>query len=182
MKIYTKTGDDGTTSLFGGKRVRKDDFRVHVYGEVDELNSLIGFTLSFVDSFDVKTDLRIIQNLLFNIGSYLATPVEDRYKLKSAREINDSDVKFLEERIDYYDAKLPGLKNFILPGGKTSASLLHYSRTVCRRCERNIVHLALNEKNDQIYIRFFNRLSDFLFIIARYENYFSGYKEIEWEK
>lgn len=182
MKIYTKTGDDGTTSLFGGKRTRKDDIRVSTYGDVDELNSLLGVTISFVGSHEIKSDLMFIQNLLFNVGAYLATPEEDKAKLKDIREINDDDVKFLEERIDYYDAKLPELKNFILPGGKTSAGFLHYSRTVCRRCERNIVHLALETKNKQIYIKFFNRLSDYLFITARYENYFSGNEEIEWKK
>lgn len=182
MKIYTKTGDDGTTGLFGGKRVLKDDDRVDTYGEIDELNSLIGLSLSFVLSNDVKSDLMSIQNQLFNIGAYLATPVEDRTKLNYLKNISDDDVSYLEKRIDYYDEKLPELKNFILPGGIVSAGFLHYARTVCRRCERKIVKFALKEEADKIYIKYFNRLSDFLFIVARYENYFAGYKEIEWKK
>ena len=182
MKIYTKTGDDGTTGLFGGKRVLKDDDRVDTYGEIDELNSLLGLALSFVLSNDVRNDLRSIQNQLFNIGAFLATPVEDREKLKFLKNISDDDVFYLEKRIDFYDEKLPELKNFILPGGTVSAGFLHYARTVCRRCERKIVKFALKEEGDKIYIKYFNRLSDFLFIVARYENHFAGIKEIEWKK
>lgn len=182
MKIYTKTGDDGTTGLFGGKRVLKDDDRVDTYGEIDELNSVIGLALSFVLSNDVKNDLKEIQNHLFNIGSFLATPVEDRSKLKFLKNISDEDVIKLEKRIDFYDEKLPELKNFILPGGTTSSGFLHVARTVCRRCERKIVKFALKEDADKIYIKYLNRLSDFLFIAARYENYFAGVKEIEWKK
>ncbi|MGB9665171.1 MAG: cob(I)yrinic acid a,c-diamide adenosyltransferase [Ignavibacteria bacterium] len=182
MKIYTKTGDDGTTGLFGGKRVLKDDDRVDTYGEIDELNSVIGLAVNFVLSKDVKTDLKEIQNQLFNIGAFLATPVEDRSKLKFLNNISDEDVIQLEKRIDFYDEKLPELKNFILPGGATSAGFLHFARTVCRRCERKIVKFALKEEADKIYIKYFNRLSDFLFIVARYENYFAGVKEVEWKK
>lgn len=182
MKIYTKTGDDGTTSLFGGKRVQKDDERVDAYGEIDELNSLIGLTISFVLSNDVKNDLMRIQNQLFNLGAFLATPEEDRKKLKSLENITEEDILTIEKRIDYYDEKLPELKNFILPGGTISAGLLHYARTVCRRCERKIVKFAVGEEADKIYIKYLNRLSDFLFIMARYENFFSGKKEIEWKK
>ncbi|MCR4418309.1 MAG: cob(I)yrinic acid a,c-diamide adenosyltransferase [Ignavibacteria bacterium] len=182
MKIYTKTGDDGTTGLFGGKRVLKDDDRVETYGEIDELNSLIGLALSFVLSNDVKNDLKLIQNQLFNIGAFLATPVEDRTKLQYLKNISDEDVVYIEKRIDYYDEKLPELKNFILPGGTKSAGFLHFARTVCRRCERKIVKFALKEEADKIYIKFFNRLSDFLFVIARYENHFAGFDEVEWKK
>ncbi len=182
MKIYTKTGDDGTTGLFGGKRVLKDNERVDTYGDIDELNSLIGLTLSFVHSNDVKDDLKRIQNQLFNIGAFLATPSEDWDKLNSLKNISEQDVEFLEKRIDYYDEKLPELKNFILPGGSISAGFLHYSRTVCRRCERKIVKFVIREEGNKIFIKFFNRLSDFLFILARYENFFTGHKEIEWHK
>lgn len=182
MKIYTKTGDDGTTSLFGGKRVQKDDDRVDTYGEIDELNSLIGLSISFVLSNDVKNDLMKIQNQLFNIGAFLATPVEERKKLKDLENISEEDVSFIEKRIDYYDEKLPELKNFILPGGTISAGFLHYTRTVCRRCERKIVKFAMQEEADKIYIKYLNRLSDFLFVLARYENHFAGKKEIEWKK
>lgn len=182
MKIYTKTGDDGTTGLFGGKRVLKDDERVDTYGEIDELNSIIGLSRAFVLSNDVNKDLEKIQNQLFNIGAYLATPVEDRVKLKYLENISDDDVVYLEKRIDYYDERLPELRNFILPGGSKSASFLHFARTVCRRCERKIVKFAQKEEADKIYIKYFNRLSDLLFILARYENFFSGTIEIVWKK
>jgi len=182
MKIYTKTGDDGTTGLYGGKRVLKDDERVDTYGEIDELNSILGLALCFVLSNDVKNDLLYIQNQLFNVGAFLATPVEDRQRLETLRNISDEDVLSLEKRIDYYDEKLPELKNFILPGGTISSAFLQYARTVCRRCERKIVKFALKEESDKIYIKYFNRLSDFLFIVARFENHFAGVKEIEWKK
>lgn len=182
MKIYTRTGDDGTTSLFGGKRVQKDNDRVDAYGEIDELNSIIGLSLSFVLSQDVKNDLEKIQNQLFRIGAFLATPVEDRNKLKNLENISDQDILFFENRIDFYDSKLPQIKNFILPGGVAGSGFLHFARTVCRRCERKIVKFVSKEEGDKIYIKYFNRLSDFLFIVARFENYFRGYKDIEWKK
>lgn len=182
MKIYTKTGDDGTTSLFGGKRVLKDDERVDTYGDIDELNSIIGLSLNFVLSHEVKKDLMKIQNQLFRVGAFLATPIDDRSKLKTLENISDQDIIYFENRIDYYDERLPELKNFILPGGSLSSGFLHFARTVCRRCERKIVKFALKEEGDKIYIKYFNRLSDFLFVIARYENYFSGNNEIEWIK
>jgi cob(I)alamin adenosyltransferase len=182
MKIYTKTGDDGTTGLFGGKRVPKDDERVDTYGEIDELNSLIGLTNCFVLSNDVKKDLTKIQNQLFNVGSILATPKEDKEKLKGIEDISEDDIQYLEQRIDYYSEKLPELRNFILPGGTVSAGFLHYARTVCRRCERKIVKFVMRDEENKILIKFFNRLSDFLFVLARYENFFSGTKEIEWKK
>lgn len=182
MKIYTKTGDDGTTSLFGGKRVQKDDERVDTYGEIDELNSLIGLSIPFVLSNDVKNDLMKVQNQLFNIGAFLATPIEDRKKLKGIVNISEEDILFIEKRIDFYSDKLPELKNFILPGGTISAGFLHYTRTVCRRCERKIVKFALKEEADKIYIKYLNRLSDFFFVLARYENFFAGINEIEWNK
>lgn len=182
MKIYTKTGDDGTTGLFGGKRVLKNDELVDTYGEIDELNSLIGLSKVFVLSNDVRKDLERVQNQLFNIGAYLATPLENRDKLKGLENISDDDITHIERRIDYYDEKLPELRNFILPGGTRSAGFLHYARSVCRRCERKIVKFAVKEEANQIYIKYFNRLSDFLFVLARYENLFSGTKEIEWKK
>lgn len=182
MKIYTRTGDDGTTSLFGGKRVLKDDERVETYGEIDELNSLIGLCLCFVLSNDVKKDLQLIQNKLFDIGAFLATPVEDRAKLKNLKNISENDIAILEKKIDYYDEKLPELKNFILPGGVKSSSFLHLARSVCRRCERKIVKFAIREDAEKIYIKYFNRLSDFLFVLARYENHFADTKEVNWKK
>lgn len=181
MKIYTKTGDDGTTGLFGGKRVQKFDERVETYGEIDELNSVIGVALTFVNSKEVENDLLIIQNKLFEIGALIATPDEDRTKLKGINDIQEDDVIKIEERIDYYDELLPGLKNFILPGGTKSSSFLHFARSVCRRCERKIVKFAFEEGKYQNLIKYFNRLSDFLFILARFENYFVGKKEKEWK-
>lgn len=181
MKIYTKTGDDGTTGLFGGKRVQKFDERVDTYGDIDELNSVIGLTLAFINSKDVENDLLNIQNKLFEIGALIATPDEDRSKLKGINDIQDEDILLIEKRIDYYDNLLPELKNFILPGGTKSSSFLHFARTVCRRCERKIVKFASEKGKYQELIKYFNRLSDFFFVLARYENYFVGEKEKEWK-
>lgn len=182
MKIYTKTGDDGTTSLFGGKRVWKDNHRVKCYGEVDELNSVLGIALGFLYSQKLKNDLESIQNKLFNIGSYLATPKEKWEKLKNISSLEDSDVEFLENRIDEYDAQLPELKNFILPSGSKGATFLHLARSVCRRLEREIVTLIRDKEIDEVYLRFFNRLSDYLFVAARFENYYTGNNEKIWKK
>lgn len=181
MKIYTKTGDDGTTSLFGGKRVQKFDERVDTYGEIDELNSVIGIALAFISSNEVENDLLYVQSKLFEIGALIATPDDDRSKLKGINDIQEDDVALIEKRIDYYEKLLPKLKSFILPGGTKSSSFLHFARTVCRRCERKIVKFAFEKGKYQNLIKYFNRLSDFLFVLARYENYFSGKKEIEWK-
>ncbi len=179
MKIYTKTGDNGTTALFGGDRVFKDDLRINAYGTVDELNSIIGLAISNISNDEIISELRQIQNQLFRLGSDLATPLE---KTKvSIERIDDTLVTGLENKIDFYTGKLPELRNFILPGGSKGASYLHFARTVCRRAEREIVTLKKHVIIGDTILKFINRLSDLLFVIARYENFVTGTPEIEWK-
>lgn len=181
VRIYTKTGDRGGTSLFGGKRVDKNSIRIRAYGEVDELNSLIGVILSEVEPHKevqplVKKLMRV-QVELFVLGSDLATPKEVKVKIP---RVTKSFVTRLEREIDVWSKALPQLKKFILPGGSTAGAGLHLARTVARRAERSIVDLASQEKinqNAQIYI---NRLSDWLFILARYVNKLEKIFEVPW--
>ena len=179
MKIYTKTGDGGETSLFGGDRVSKDDLRIAAYGAVDELNSLLGIAETFTEDEKLSADLRLLQNQLFTLGSDLTTPLH-KTKVKISR-VNDEDITFLENKINYYEEKLPELRNFILPGGSKGSSYLHLARTVCRRAEREIVSLANREETGVFIIKYVNRLSDLLFVLARYANIISGTSEIEWK-
>ena len=177
VKIYTKTGDRGTTSLFGGQRVEKTSGRIKTYGEVDELNSLIGVVLSENPSEEIAEKLTRIQTELFVFGSDLATPYGIKIKVPRISALN---VKRLEKEIDLWTKKLPQLRNFIMPGGSPIASKLHLARTICRRAERNIVELAASEKinkNAQVYI---NRLSDWFFVLARFANRLDGQKETIW--
>ena len=179
MKIYTKTGDDGSTSLFGGTRVQKNNIRINAYGTIDELNSVIGIAVSGDINDEIKFELENIQNVLFQIGSELASP--ENVKSNIIKRTSEEDVKNLETLIDKFDEKLPPLKNFILPGGNNSAAQLHYARTVCRRAERIIVELKefeLVSKNVLIYV---NRLSDLLFVLARYQNLSRSTAEIIWK-
>lgn len=181
MKIYTKTGDDGTTGLFNGKRVQKYDLRVESYGTVDELNSVIGIARSFTETPEIKASLEKISNILFNLGSDLASPYSPPPKFEVIR-IDSGSVEYLENLIDEFTSKLPPLKNFILPGGSHAASYLHHARTICRRAERLIAKLAHEEEIGTVPIIFVNRLSDFLFTAARFENFSSGIYDIEWKK
>lgn len=179
MKIYTKTGDDGSTSLFGGTRVQKNNIRINAYGTIDELNSVIGIAVSGDINDEIKFELENIQNVLFQIGSELASP--ENVKSNIIKRTSEEDVKNLETLIDKFDEKLPPLKNFILPGGNNSAAQLHFARTVCRRAERIIVELKefeLVSKNVLIYV---NRLSDLLFVLARYQNLSRSTAEIIWK-
>lgn len=179
MKIYTKTGDDGSTSLFGGTRVQKNNIRINAYGTIDELNSIIGIAVSGDINDEIKFELENIQNVLFQIGSELASP--ENVKSNIIKRTSEEDVKNLETLIDKFDEKLPPLKNFILPGGNNSAAQLHFARTVCRRAERIIVELKefeLVSKNVLIYV---NRLSDLLFVLARYQNLSRSTAEIIWK-
>lgn len=173
LKIYTKTGDSGKTSLYGGSRVFKSNLRVNVYGTVDELNSLLGITLSKIKEKKTADFISIIQQDLFLIGSNLAGAKTDLSILKLR-------VTEMEKMIDWADEKLPELKNFILPSGVESASLLFYSRAVARRCERLLVELNQKEPIDNKLLIYFNRLSDLLFVMARYLNFKSGVKETIW--
>lgn len=182
MKIYTKKGDKGETSLFGGGKVWKDNPRIKAYGTIDELNSVIGIAITECQSEELKEILRSIQSELFTIGSDLATPLEKEKKGLEIPRIDEHFSKRLEELIDKFDALLSELKNFILPGGSKGSAFLHLARTVCRRGEREVVTLMKEvEINPQIEV-YLNRLSDLLFILARYENKVCGIDDIKWQR
>ncbi len=176
LKIYTKTGDKGETSLFGGKRVSKSSIRVEAYGAVDELNSIIGVVLSELRSKnqELRKELVKVQNDLFDIGSSLANP-KSSSPLYLKQRTQDQ-----EKLIDRLTSKLPELRNFILPGGGKAGSQLHFARTICRRAERRIVELSKKEHVHPEILMYFNRLSDLLFTLARYINYREKVKEIIW--
>jgi len=165
MKIYTKTGDQGTTSLFGGKRVSKADLRIETYGTIDELNSWMGVIRDQDVNKSFGDTLIAVQEKLFTIGSMLATePGNTKVKIPLLAE---SDVTFLETQIDKMEAALEPMKYFILPGGHPSVSFCHVARTVCRRAERLTIALNNHEPVEPLVIKFLNRLSDFLFVLSR---------------
>lgn len=176
MKIYTKTGDDGTTGLFNGVRVSKNDLRVECYGTVDELNSLIGVCYSMEANDEIKTDLEKVMHKLFRLATDLATP-SNPAPLFPIQRINEEDVIYLEQLIDKYDSELPELRNFIYPTGTNSSSFLQLSRTVARRAERLIISLMEKDDVNLVIVKFVNRLSDYLFTAARYSNYKAGVEE-----
>lgn len=183
MRIYTKTGDKGETSLFNGKRVQKDSEYIEGYGTIDELNSTLGLTLSFSKEAKLSSLLKEIQRDLFEIGTDLATPF-DHQTSKAAQEIerfSEKEITKLEQWINEHDAKLPPLHAFILPGGTETASFLHLSRTVCRRAERWITKLCREGKANPAILIYINRLSDLLFVLARYVNHTEGKVEISWQ-
>jgi cob(I)alamin adenosyltransferase len=180
MKIYTKTGDDGTTSLFGGRRVKKHALRIAAYGAVDELNALLGLAISSVADSRLRELLNRVQNDLFVLGADLATPMD--HHSSAIERIGETDVPWLEEAIDELDGALPPIRFFILPGGSESASRLHVCRAVCRRAERNATELADSEPMNENVIRYLNRLSDFLFVLARYANAACGVEEVPWKR
>lgn len=182
MKIYTKTGDKGKTSLFGGKRVWKDDLRIRAYGTVDELNSVLGLALTEIKNKELKKVICSIQDELFVAGADLAAPFTKKKKNSVIPRIENDNTTKLELFIDLFDSKIPSLKNFILPGGTKAAALLHLARTVCRRAERETVALSHVEKINHEIIVYLNRLSDLLFVLARFENFSSKHPEIEWHK
>jgi cob(I)alamin adenosyltransferase len=177
MKIYTKTGDDGTTSLFGGTRVSKSDPRIDCYGTVDELNSVIGIAVAANPSHELAEPLREIQALLFVLGADLATPSDRAIRID---RITEENVARLESWIDTYDAKLPALRHFILPGGTPVAAALHLARTVCRRAERILVDARFTNDHSEATLLFLNRLSDLLFVLARYANHSDGTLDTPW--
>lgn len=179
MKIYTKTGDEGTTSLFGGKRVSKSDARIDSYGTVDELNSYIGL-LRDQEINQKRNDLLIeIQDRLFTIGSMLATePGNTKVKIPRLQE---EDISQLEIEIDKMEACLTPLRFFVLPGGHISVSFGHIARTVCRRAERLVIAVHLIEKVDPLIIKYLNRLSDYLFVLCRKMNSELGVVETPWK-
>ncbi|HTO55058.1 MAG TPA: cob(I)yrinic acid a,c-diamide adenosyltransferase [Myxococcota bacterium] len=178
MKIYTKGGDTGETSLFGGERVRKNTPRVAAYGEVDELNSVLGVARAEVTHADLRAKLETIQSSLFDLGGELATP-NARAK-KTGPRVGEHDVVELEGWIDALETELEPLRNFILPGGAPGAAFLHLGRTVCRRAERAVITLSEHEPIESLLIRYLNRLSDFLFVLARVVNQRAGVAEPQW--
>ena len=180
MKIYTKTGDDGTTGLFGGKRVKKYARRIEAYGTVDELNSILGIAQTHDMHSDLRVHLQQISSLLFVVGSDLATPNDNPHK-SSIPSITEDNIKMLESLIDSYQENLPELKNFILPGGSPAAAHLHHARTVCRRAERAVSALEEEEEVNHVVLKFLNRLSDYLFVAARLVNFHEGIDDIEWK-
>ena len=179
MKIYTKTGDKGTTALFGGKRVSKADLRIDTYGTVDELNSYIGLVRDQPVNASRKNILVEIQDRLFTIGSILATePGNTKVKVPS---LADGDITLLEKEIDAMDAQLPPMKSFVLPGGHQSVSFCHVARTVCRRAERLVIALDAQEKVDALIVQYLNRLSDYLFMLSRKMTAELGAEETPWK-
>lgn len=178
MKIYTRTGDDGTTGLIGGSRVPKSDPRIEAYGTVDELNAVIGCA-AVVAKPPLLEHLRRIQGELFVIGSHLATPSRNA-KQSSIPAIETEMIRAMEAEIDQIEATLPPLKNFILPGGSELAARLHVARTVCRRAERLIVGWSIEHPDRMLIIEYLNRLSDWLFVQARGANHQEGIADIPW--
>lgn len=181
IKIYTKTGDKGNTSLIGGTKVPKNDIRIETYGTVDELNSWIGLINDQLQDEEFRNELKEIQDRLFTIGSSLATDAEKAPKMKLP-DLKDNDIEFLEKRIDLMTAALPPMKNFILPGGHITVSSIHIARCVCRRAERLAVNMQLNGLFvDKKVIQYLNRLSDYLFTVARFVAQKLGVQEIPWK-
>ncbi|MCK5124715.1 MAG: cob(I)yrinic acid a,c-diamide adenosyltransferase [candidate division Zixibacteria bacterium] len=178
MKIYTKTGDSGETGLLGGDRVGKDDYCIHAYGTVDECNAILGIVQTFTIESDLKQKLNKIQNLLFVVGSDLATP--DTVSTAVDR-IGEDEISLLEKWIDEYEEKLPQLKQFIIQGGTPAASYLHLARTVCRRAERWAVTASKDNIVNKHVLKLLNRLSDFLFVAARMANFQAGVNDIPWD-
>ncbi len=180
-KIYTKTGDDGTTRLGGGQQVGKDDLRIETYGTVDELNSHIGLAIAAGLDAGLAATLKRIQNELFNLGSDLCTLEADKGKL-TVPVIAPPHVETMEHEIDSCSAEAGPLSNFILPGGSPAAAHLHVARTVCRRAERLLVALGKRETVNRNTLHYLNRLSDLLFAMARSENLRKGIQDILWDR
>lgn len=178
MKIYTKTGDDGTTGLFGGGRVRKASTRVEAYGTVDELNACIGLAATESLGLEILTALSGIQGDLFTMGAELACVPGKEEKLRLSL-LEESDVERLERLIDAFDPRLPALTTFVLPGGTRAAAVLHLARTVCRRAERAI-HALDDTPTRPAVVQYLNRLSDLLFVLARLANHEAGCLDVPW--
>jgi cob(I)alamin adenosyltransferase len=179
VKIYTRTGDSGETALFDGQRVSKADLRVDAYGEVDELNAAVGAVLAEPLDDEIATMLQRVQRDLFALGGRLADPGRRIAGRVEKVGVGDADVRRLEQWIDALEIGLPPLRHFVLPGGSRPGALLHGARTVCRRAERRIVRLALDQE-DAVILVYVNRLSDLLFVLARAVNHRAGVTETEW--
>lgn len=178
MKIYTKSGDKGQTSLFGGKRLDKDHLRIEAYGTVDELNAFTGVLHDQCPYPEIRETLLNIQSLLFNLGSVLATDPDQDFSLPGIKPIHVED---LEKKMDAMDAELPRLQNFILPSGHAMVSAAHVCRTVCRRAERRLVTLSHESTLDEVNLIYLNRLSDYFFVLARFLGHKAGVTEIIWK-
>ncbi|MFN3403670.1 MAG: cob(I)yrinic acid a,c-diamide adenosyltransferase [Cytophagaceae bacterium] len=178
MKIYTKKGDQGMTSLYGGKTVSKSSLRIEAYGTIDELNSWLGLIRDVQKDEERKQFLKKLQDNLFSIGSSLAADPDRKLPLP---EIEKKLVELMETEIDKMDTQLPNLKNFIIPGGHTFVSYCHITRCVCRRAERIVTYLSEKEKTDPFIVIFLNRLSDYLFILARMMSKELSAEEIIWK-
>jgi len=181
MKIYTKTGDQGQTSLCRGERISKDSPRIEACGEVDELNSWIGWARAENSDRQVEAWLEQIQRDLFIIGADLASPRDNNDKEDGTTQLTENSITLIEQAIDQMEAQLPPLKKFILPGGCEPAARLHLARTVCRRAERATVRLAKQETVNPLVLVYLNRLSDFLFVLARYVNRIQGVSDQLWK-
>jgi cob(I)alamin adenosyltransferase len=183
-KLYTRTGDRGQTGLFGGRRVRKDSPRVEAYGTIDELNAALGVAAAALRQRKLVAVIQSIQNELFNIGAELASdrPVRRAKRETAAFVLDSRKVAALEALIDEYDARVPPLRTFILPGGSEASAQLHLARTVCRRAERAVVTLAAKEPVNDAVLAYLNRLCDLLFALARYVSKADGKRELLWSK
>ena len=183
VTIYTKTGDDGDTALFGGGRVPKDNRRVEAYGAVDELNSFVGLALTSLADTDVRRGLLLIQSDLFSLGASLATPEGDGSRPRPhTPDVPVARIEAMEQWIDQATEELPELREFVLPGGSKAAATLHVCRSVCRRAERAVVALRREESLDDGIVPYLNRLSDLLFVWARLENHRAGHQDVRWIK
>lgn len=179
MKIYTKTGDKGQTSLIGGTRVPKHHIRIEAYGTVDELNSWMGLLRDMIENAATKALVIEIQDRLFTIGSILASdPEKSKMKLP---ELHADDILRLEKEIDAIDSSVPPMKSFILPGGHPTVSHCHIARCICRRAERHIIHLSEEAAVSELVIQYLNRLSDYLFMLSRQLTQDLGAEEIPWK-
>lgn len=179
MKIYTKTGDAGETGLFGGPRVKKHDPRIEAYGTIDELNAALGLVRCDLPPGEVESLLSQIQSELFDVGAQLATPDPAKHQMQL---LGQAPIRNLEQAIDQFEAQLPLLKQFILPGGVRAAAGLHLARCICRRAERRMVALAESESISAELIVYVNRLSDLLFVLARAVNQQAGAPDVPWQK
>jgi cob(I)alamin adenosyltransferase len=177
MKIYTKTGDKGTTALFGGTRVNKDHVQIEAYGTVDELNSQLGLLISQISEQDILEVLMPIQSILFDLGSHLASDGKSDDYLPI---LSDDLALTLENEIDRHSLELPQLKNFVMPGGNQRIAISHICRTVCRRAERRVISLTEHKEIPQIIIIYLNRLSDYFFSLSRYLCVLDNVDEVKW--
>ncbi|MEL6548455.1 MAG: cob(I)yrinic acid a,c-diamide adenosyltransferase [Myxococcota bacterium] len=177
FRIYTRTGDDGETALFGGDRVSKDHLRVEAYGTVDELNAALGVARA-ADSLSVDDELAVIQSTLFEVGADLATPPSVE---KRPSELTEQDIAWVEQLIDRCEAELEPLKSFVLPAGSPAGAALHLARTVCRRAERRLVSLRASEPaTSELALQYLNRVGDLLFVLARRANQEAGVGDVPW--